>query len=179
MQPPASCPKCGEAGCCIRHGTYPRKGIDADGEVRDLQVFRFLCKNEKCDVSTISYLPSFLVPHKHYQAYVIEELFLLILYRGISAQQAYRQKLNACLKTIYIWLGQYRRQLVILRQDGFKRSGIPPPEDNTPAAHFSAVINHYRQNPGDTGILEHFQTDLCSEYPFIGMFKPLLSGSQS
>lgn len=170
MLPPEQCPSCGSEGCIVRFGSYLRKCcIDVDGEVHSLRVKRFKCKS--CGV-TISYLPSFLVPHKQYMASVIEEHFILIFYCGLSVIHSYKRHLNACKKTLRIWLNQFRSNFIILVQDLLRRTGISPDGCDKASFLFIKLWIEYFNRYG-AQIFEYLQVDLCSAFPGIGIFRLL------
>lgn len=64
---PEGCPWCGGQSCLIGHGYYPRKAKDEQRAYR-IRVKRWLCKN--CH-RTVSMLPNFLFPYRHYLVRVI------------------------------------------------------------------------------------------------------------
>lgn len=65
---------------------YPRHPINTDGERERILIYRFECLD--CN-GRITVLPSFVLPHKHYDAYVIQNsleqtLVYEVSYRGVQ-----------------------------------------------------------------------------------------------
>src|SRR3990170_1617307 len=67
---PKTCPRCDAADHLIGHGSYPRSVCDHN-EALAIRVKRFLCTMCR---HTISLLPSFCVPYRHYLAGVIQRV---------------------------------------------------------------------------------------------------------
>jgi transposase-like protein len=65
---PEGCPQCGEKDCLIGHGYYQRKAKD-EQRAYFIRVKRWFCKN--CH-HTLTILPNFLFPHRHYLVRVIQ-----------------------------------------------------------------------------------------------------------
>lgn len=65
---PRDCPHCEAVGRLIGHGSYPRTVIDP-GEATLIRVKRWLCAVCR---QTVSILPSFCLPWRHYRASVIQ-----------------------------------------------------------------------------------------------------------
>src|SRR3990172_3189868 len=67
---PKTCPRCDAADHLIGHGSYPRSVCDHN-EALAIRVKRFLCTMCR---HTISLLPSFCLPYRHYLAGVIQRV---------------------------------------------------------------------------------------------------------
>lgn len=175
MALPEACPSCLGHDCIVHFGSYLRVScIDEHGNCNPLHIKRFRCK---CCGKTISYLPSFLVPRKHFIASVVEDYFLVILYHQLSIHQAWKKRYNACEKTLRIWLGQFRGNFNTLKQELFKRTGIDSTHCDDIDRLYVTILLHYLAEFPDQGIFDHFQADLCSKLPGIGIFRPLLNAS--
>lgn len=77
---PDNCPNCGQAGELVGHGSYRRRPCDPEHTFL-IRVKRFLCN--ACH-RTISLLPSFCLPHRHYLAETIQSVLLLRIQAGSS-----------------------------------------------------------------------------------------------
>jgi len=67
---PKTCPQCDAADHLIGHGSYPRHVCDHNQQLA-IRVKRLLCTICR---HTVSLLPSFCLPHRHYLAAVIERV---------------------------------------------------------------------------------------------------------
>lgn len=67
---PDNCPNCGQLGKLIGHGSYPRHPCDHERPLL-IRVKRFLC--HACH-RTVSLLPSFCLPYRHYLAKTIQSV---------------------------------------------------------------------------------------------------------
>lgn len=65
---PTTCPHCAAADRCVGHGSYPRTVVDARQAI-PIRVRRFLCAACR---KTVSVLPSFCLPCRHYLTAVIQ-----------------------------------------------------------------------------------------------------------
>ena len=83
---PDNCPKCGQANQFVGHGSYPRHPYDPEHSFL-IHVKRFLCN--ACH-GTVSLLPSFCLPHRHYLAKTIQSV--LVLRNQGSSWAAIRQR---------------------------------------------------------------------------------------
>lgn len=80
---PEGCPLCGGHNCLIGHGYYPRKAKDEQRSYL-IWVKRWLCKN--CH-RTLSVLPNFLFPHRHYLVRVIQSVVTACFEGGKNWEQ--------------------------------------------------------------------------------------------
>lgn len=72
---PRSCPWCEAPGRLVGHGSYPRNAVDTSHSI-PIRIKRFLCP--VCG-KTVSVLPTFCLPHRHYQAATIQAVLDLRL----------------------------------------------------------------------------------------------------
>lgn len=72
---PLTCPHCQAPGRLVGHGSYPRNAVDERLAV-PIRIKRFLCA--ACH-KTISVLPSFCLPFRHYQSTIIQRVLDLRL----------------------------------------------------------------------------------------------------
>lgn len=79
---PESCPGCAASKPLVGHGSYQRQVCD-DKQVFPLRVKRFLCTF--CG-HTVSILPSFCLPHRHYLTATIQRVLTL----RFSAQSSWK-----------------------------------------------------------------------------------------
>ena len=84
---PSTCPHCGTAKQLVGHGSYPRAVCDHH-EVFAIRVKRLLCK--VCH-RTLSLLPSFCLPYRHYLASTIQSVVSLRVQAACS-WKAIRQR---------------------------------------------------------------------------------------
>jgi hypothetical protein len=77
---PGKCPHCDVAGRLVGHGSYPRNAVDP------LQVIPIRVKRLRCRAcrKTISFLPAFCLPWRHYLASAIQSVLDLRVVRGAS-----------------------------------------------------------------------------------------------
>lgn len=71
--PPTSCPRCEALDRLIGHGSYPRSVVDHLQAI-PIRVKRFLCA--ACQ-KTVSILPTFCLPWRHYQTSTIQTVLTL------------------------------------------------------------------------------------------------------
>ncbi len=127
---------------------------------------------------TISYLPSFLVPYKHFTASVIEDCFLLVLYYGLSVHQAWHRRLNACEGTIRHWLIQFKGNFNVLKQELFSRTGISSVGiDGIDDLFITLWLHYFTEYKGERSLFESLQADLFGTFPGIGIFRVLFPAS--
>jgi hypothetical protein len=67
---PPTCPHCQALGRLVGHGSYPRNAVD-ERQAIPIRVKRFLCA--ACH-KTVSVLPSFCLPFRHYQSATIQRV---------------------------------------------------------------------------------------------------------
>lgn len=78
---PDNCPNCGQLNKLVGHGSYPRHPCDPERTPFIIRVKRFFCL--VCH-RTVSILPSFCLPHRHYLAATIQ-IVLDLRYRSSSS----------------------------------------------------------------------------------------------
>lgn len=89
FSPPRSCPHCAAAKDLIGHGSYRRIACD-ESRSFIIQVKRFLCPLCR---HTVSLLPSFCLPHRHYLASTIQTV-LFLRFQAQSSWQVIRQRFS-------------------------------------------------------------------------------------
>jgi hypothetical protein len=87
---PENCPNCGQPGELVGHGSYPRHPCNPERTRLIIRVKRFFCL--VCH-RTVSILPSFCLPHRHYLAATIQ-IVLDLRYRSASSWQNIRQRFH-------------------------------------------------------------------------------------
>jgi hypothetical protein len=99
---PEGCPACGAKGCLIGHGYYQRKAKD-EQRVYLIQVKRWWCK--VCH-GTVSILPNFLFPWRHYLVRVIQAVVVACFERGLNwerIRQTCTRQGTPALRTMQRW----------------------------------------------------------------------------
>lgn len=84
---PDTCPNCGQPDKLIGHGSYPRHPCDSEHTFL-IRVKRFLCNACR---HTVSLLPSFCLPYRHYLAQTIE-VVIVLRNQAVSSWNAIRQR---------------------------------------------------------------------------------------
>ena len=97
----------------IKHSIYKRQLKDVDRDYKNIPIQRFLCK--ACG-RTVSFLPSFAVPYKHYSGQIIHNYLREIILSFRSIHSVYQQHYIVGYSTALSWTQQY--------QDGLRRLGI-------------------------------------------------------
>ena len=104
---PLACPRCAAAGHLVGHGSYPRQVIDPTRVVA-IRVQRLLCTACR---HTLSLLPSFCLPFRHYATATIQAVLALRVevhasWREVRAhfQPADLPTLTTCRE----WVGAFR-----------------------------------------------------------------------
>lgn len=80
---PEVCPCCHLPSRFIGHGSYPRYVAEAEPYLQ-IQIPRLLCQS--CG-HTFGVVPSFLIPSRHYSAYLIQSVLALHYQAGLSRHQ--------------------------------------------------------------------------------------------
>ena len=83
---PKFCPRCAVPDRLVSHGSYPRTAVDHRQAI-EIRVKRFLCAACR---RTISILPSFCLPFRHYQTSTIQRV-LDLRFEGSASWSAIRQ----------------------------------------------------------------------------------------
>jgi hypothetical protein len=85
---PDNCPNCGQRNQLVGHGSYPRHPCNPERTPFLIRVKRFFCL--VCH-RTVSILPSFCLPHRHYLAATIQSV-LDLRHRSTSSWKDVRQR---------------------------------------------------------------------------------------
>ena len=105
-----------QACCCTYCGSNQvsrksRKGrikkfIDADGQVHEIEVYRYYCRNPQCDKGTFTNLPSNLLP---YSPYTTERHLLALQMYGWAGSNYRRcgRALGISSATVYRWVSAF------------------------------------------------------------------------
>ena len=99
---PEVCPQCGAKGCLIGHGYYQRKAKD-EQRVYLIRVKRWWCK--ACH-GTLSILPNFLFPWRHYLVRVIQTVVVACFEGGLNWEriiQTCTRQGTPALRTVQRW----------------------------------------------------------------------------
>lgn len=175
---PEVCPFEDCDGRMHRHGWYPRGVILADGRRAEFGVFRFRCA--QCG-RTVSFLPDFCVPHKHFCADVIcgvlgAVLLLELSLRSVSAADSVHNAASFSRYCAADWVCQFRRNSHNLRHFGLPRLGIArsaPRQD--PGKLFECLLRFGSARAGDTRqSLRAVQCALSRPPPPFGLFRAQL-----
>ncbi len=105
---PRSCPYCEAPDRLVGHGSYPRNAVDPQHSI-PIRIKRFLCP--VCG-RTVSVLPTFCLPHRHYQAAIIQTLLDLRLTAWASWSAIRQRFLPSDLPTRTTcreWVGAFAR----------------------------------------------------------------------
>jgi len=173
---PAECPFAGCRGKMHRHGWYPRSVIDFLGRFFSFGVYRFICA--RCG-RTVSFLPDFCVPYKHFSGDVIGAVLQAVLLLNVAAcataaAQSIYNKASFSRYCVHDWLMQFRRNSHNLWHMGLARLGITA----APAADAEAVLFRHLAGFGavfsgepDCRSLRAAQCALSGTFPPFGVFR--------
>lgn len=164
-QRPSRCPLCG----CPKpegKGVYTRWVRFAQGRVQ-IDVRRLHCRNKSCGV-TISLLPPFCVPFKHYAAEVVESCLEWVLRRGLSIRQWCRDKTLTDRSTAGSWVRQFVDHSGLLITEGAARAGFSPCGSGSPARGLWAGL---RRLASGAAVLPSVQPALSAAGPRLGLFR--------
>jgi len=177
-----------------KHSEYPRTVKDLKGHVWDIWVLRFRCGS--CG-RTVSFLPSFCVPHKRHSSQIIALCLHSVLWGGASIRSTFRRYSSSVLSyrgLLQAWLRQWFHNRVVIVQDGFGRLGLSGPftspaiQGSSPyvtaecvqcyaacrAFAFSCPIpSDAREVAG--AVFVRVQPRLARGYPPLGLFRPSLT----
>lgn len=106
---PEKCPHCDAPGRLVGHGSYPRNAVDHAGAI-PIRVKRFLCTACR---RTISLLPAFCLPWRHYVAATIQSVLDLRVVRGASwssIERRFNQTGVPAPATCREWTAAFARQ---------------------------------------------------------------------
>ena len=110
-----------QACCCIycgsdkvsRKSRKPRikKFIDCDGQVHEIEVYRYYCRNPECDKGSFTNLPANLVPYSPYT--LDRHLLALQMYEwGGSNYRRCARALGISSTTVYRWVSAFGHDLL-------------------------------------------------------------------
>lgn len=157
------------------HTPYPRHGIDSDSRLYWFGVHRVRCK--ECG-KTLSFLPSFLVPYKHYSSNVIHAaltgLLLLRLSLGKLWADPQRNAACYCYHTARNWQAQFAGNAPTLKLVAFPRVGIKCSGTigSTAMGVLQAFVQHFKHDAPDPW--QAAQCALSRTYPPLGMLRAVL-----
>jgi transposase-like protein len=106
------CPECGtsQVGRKSRQGRRKRF-YDAEGQVREVEVVRYYCRNRACSRGSFTHLPPGLVPYSRHRL----EVHLLAWQAYAWAGSTYRrvgQALQVSEMTVYRWVSAWGQELL-------------------------------------------------------------------
>jgi transposase-like protein/DNA-directed RNA polymerase subunit RPC12/RpoP len=106
------CPECGSTHV-VRKSRKPRmkKFYDEAGQVQEVAVYRYYCRNKDCSRGSFTHLPVGLVPHSRHRL----EVHLLALQAYAWSYSTYRrvgQALQVSEVTVYRWVSAWGQQLL-------------------------------------------------------------------
>jgi hypothetical protein len=160
------------------HGFYWRFVILASGVRKRFGIYR--CRCVVCG-RTVSFLPDFCVPHKHFGTDVIEAVLAAVLLSQLSVRAAARW--NSLCNTAGFsrtcageWVAHFRRNSHNLWHFGLARLGVSVAGEGRSCA---ALLLHLRGfGTGETGCAEHrlriVQCALSAQYPPFGLLRAQL-----
>jgi hypothetical protein len=118
---PDRCWQCTSQCPLIKHSIYKRQLKDVDRDYKNIPIQRFLCK--ACG-RTVSFLPSFAVPYKHYSGQIIHNYLHEIILFFKSIHSVYQQHYIVGYSTALSWAQQFYGNCAALYHDGLRRLGI-------------------------------------------------------
>ncbi len=174
--PPASCPFDGCRGKMHRHGFYWRSVITYVGYCLLFGVFRFRCTICK---RTVSFLPDFCVPYKHFSTGVIGAVLRAVLILNVAtcavaAADIIYNKASFSRYCVYDWLAQFRRNSHNLWYMGLTRLGIAAaPAPDAEAVLFRHLAGFGAVSSGESACrsLRPAQCALSGTFPPFGLFR--------
>lgn len=164
-----------------RDGWYMRHVILPDGRRRDFGVYRFRCSS--CG-RTVSFLPDFCVPYKHFSADVIAAVLQAVLMLGLSlrAVAAVNSAYNAASFSRHCagrWVRQFHANSHNLWHFGLPRLGIRAAAVSSGGGVLLGLLLASAAMPGGGSHagLRVVQRELACVFPPYGIFRAqLLSG---
>lgn len=174
---PTKCPNCGCGGGLLGYkGSYPRRVIAANGCDAEFGVHRYRCRG--CGKS-VSFLPDFCVPYKHYGAAAISGMLAALLLLGASIRAAVAPTVNrasASRSAVCEWLRQFRRNGNNLR---FLALPVASPSLGKAATSDAGLFCALRESALGAGATEaeifpFWQVKLSAKRPSAGLFRALL-----
>ena len=161
-----------------RHGFYWRWVTLASGARERSGVHRFLCT--RCG-RTVSCLPDFCVPYKHFSADVIHGVLAAVLlmalsFRAVAHWDSVYNRAGFSRYCVGEWLAHFRRNSHNLWHFGLRRLGLSAGDDaRTCATLFIRLQCFGAARSGDVAqSLRAVQCALSSAYPPFGLFRAQL-----
>jgi hypothetical protein len=161
-----------------RHGFYWRWTILPSGARQRFGVHRFRCAACR---RTVSYLPDFCVPYKHFGADVIQGVLAAVLLLNLSARAVagVNSAYNAACFTRYgvgQWLEHFGRNSHNLWHFGLQRLSVAAGAD--PRSRGALLVHLLHFSAGRVGEVEHglraVQCALSEPFPPFGLFRAQL-----
>ena len=145
------CPECGSTHV-VRKSRTPRlkKFYDEAGQVQEVAVYRYYCRNKDCSRGSFTHLPAGLVPYSRHRL----EVHLLALQAYEWSYSTYRrtgQALRVSEMTVYRWVSAWGQQLLpvaalfgLIRSSGVvgvdEKYVLVPKNDKPAGKSFGSVI---------------------------------------
>ena len=159
-----------------------------DRDYKNIPIQRFLCK--ACG-RTVSFLPSFAVPYKHYSGQIIHNYLREIILSFRSIHSVYQQHYIVGYSTALSWTQQFYSNCTALYQDGLRRLGI----DNLSKAFdfhesdsvvpslasgiYRCFVDYAKRKVGSFSVKDNLfsivQVPLTHWYPPLGLFRSSLT----
>ena len=88
-----------------------KKFIDADGQVHEIEVYRYYCRNPQCDKGSFTNLPANLLP---YSPYTTQRHLLALQMYGWAGSNYRRcgRALGISSATVYRWVNAFGHDLL-------------------------------------------------------------------
>ena len=134
---PLECPLCGRKRPLRKHGTYTRYLCILSSKVLRIKILRYYCPD--CG-GTVSYLPSFAVPHRQYSADIISLCFQLVFSCGISLRVINRLYPAVSRVLIGTWLKSWNYSSTGIISAIRNSFGISPQKADICSGHNSKYI---------------------------------------
>jgi transposase-like protein len=106
------CPYCGSSDvACKSKQPRLKKFYDADGQVNELEVYRYYCHNPQCSKKTFTHFPTGLVPYSPYRTQI--HLLAMQMYAwGYSTYRRSGTALGVYSMTIWRWVSAWGHDLL-------------------------------------------------------------------
>lgn len=145
-----------------------------DGTIEAFKVKRVQHKTEKY---TVSFLPSFVIPYKHYSTQVIGEALIHFYCYTYLTSYAYSKDTTLCYQTLSNWFTNFENNIPnLMSPDGLAKLEISKPPDRTSECLVQYYTETYCEQLGlkqdDTNIFRRIQEKLTLKEPLIGLLKP-------
>jgi hypothetical protein len=164
-----------------------RKVTLGDSEHEDIGIHRYLCLT--CD-KTVSFLPDFCVPYKHYSAPIIAQVLLAVVLAGHSVRSAARAGeagSGYCARSVRRWVRAFTRNCQNLRQFALPRLGLGMMDVLSPPDTLRLLLDYAvpvrcdgADSPASTPDIGPAQCALTAADPPYGIFRAqLLPGTRT